>query len=983
MSEVLEACRTQIRIWGVVFSLAILPIPVLGLSPFQNINSFSIKRFSTAEGLPQEGITGLATTPDGFLWVGTQAGLARFDGISVRIFDKFNTKNFGDHFITALAVSKVGELWIGTQSGIIQRQLDGSFRRWTSEQGLPNDYIRSLWVDDQDRIWIGTHNGGLVFWQQGEFHQITRCKELDQQVVRSLYMDSEGVLWIGTSRGLFRYVDAEMMLVGPDSEFRDSFVRSIVADGSGGLWLGTQGSGLLHFDGLQFNSASQLLGIDESVTLWSILRDQNGALWVGSRGHGLYRLYRDHAQSLTTMDGLSSNSIWSLAEDIDGNLWVGTREGLCQLKKGPIASYSTQHGLLDDFVLSVYWDSSGRLWIGTEGGLNCWEGILPSNLKGRVFLKGYQVRSLLETADGAMLAGTRHGLFRQNGEAFLSLKTADAPGGEVINAMTEDHKGCLWIGSTDGGLVRRCQGRWESLTALLPNPVVRVLHEDAAGAMWVGTEGGLVELQPDGARIFGEPEGLPDAQVFAIHEDTRGVLWIGTKNGVSRIENGQLMGFGQKEGLVLDIVFDILEDDAGYLWFGTRRGLLRVQREIFDRLAAGESTPLKVALYDEADGMLSSECNGATQPSAFRGMDGKLWFATHHGVSAVDIEELDAPHPSPRVIIDEFLVDGQVIKMSPQILLPPGTREVEIRYTAPSFMAPDSLKFRYRLRELNSAWVLAGSRRSVNFTNLGPGRYSFFVQVATRNGSWGPDEAGLSFEIQPRTWQKPGFRLVLGIAVLLALWGLYRLRLAQMARKAGKLAQLVELRTQELRHANSQLERLATTDYLTGIANHRFFRLTLDLEWNRHARGGNLLSLVILDIDDFKAYNDSYGHIEGDRALKLVAQSFAEEIKRPGDLAARYGGEEFVAILTETDLRGALRVAENVRRAVEALKIPHCRSRVAEHLTVSLGVACIQPDADERPETVLNEADEALYMAKNGGRNCVFSARGDALGHQS
>ncbi len=328
--------------------------------------------------------------------------------------------------------------------------------------------------------------------------------------------------------------------------------------------------------------------------------------------------------------------------------------------------------------------------------------------------------------------------------------------------------------------------------------------------------------------------------------------------------------------------------------------------------------------------------------------------------------------------IEEFLADGAKVQPATEAAIPPGTRNLEVRYTALSFLAPERVLFRYQLEGYDDRWIEAGTRRIAYYTALPPARYRFRVVACNNDGVWNTTGATFEFRIRPRFYQTWPFRAVVLLALTLAGYILFRVRVMVRVRalsaRQAELEEVVELRTAEIKRANLELEWLAAMDSLTGMANHRTFHEELNKEWRRCLRLQCPLSLVFIDIDHFKPYNDAYGHLDGDGCLRRVAEAIASQVRRPGDIAARYGGEEFAVILADTPKEGASYVAEAQRAAVESLAIPHGTSPVSSVVTVSLGVATTMPWNGGAAEGLLGRADAALYRAKAAGRNRVVVA---------
>ena len=373
--------------------------------------------------------------------------------------------------------------------------------------------------------------------------------------------------------------------------------------------------------------------------------------------------------------------------------------------------------------------------------------------------------------------------------------------------------------------------------------------------------------------------------------------------------------------------------------------------------------------YGQGDGMRVAECNGKGQPAGWKRKDGTLWFPTPRGAVRVDPKKIVRNELPPPLAFDDVVINKKRYLTSGALVVPPGDGELEIHYTGLSFLEPDKVRFKYRLVGFDRDWVDAGSRRVAYYTNIPPDHYRFEVIAANNDGVWNEQGASLAFELRPHFYQARSFHLLIALVALALAFGAYQARIRQLAARERLLGRLVKERTRELEQANQMLARFSYLDAVTGIANRRNFDDGLELEWRRLQREPGALSLVMIDIDNFKAFNDTYGHQKGDECLKLVAQTLRHALHRPGDLCARYGGEEFGVILPGTDAEGAVGVAEALRQAVEALGVPHSASPASPVVTISAGVATVLPQDGSSGYGLLEAADKALYQSKHGGRN--------------
>ena len=950
-----------------------MPPRALALDPGKAVTQYIQDVWQTEQGLPQNTITAIAETPDGYLWLGTREGLVRFDGVRFTVFDSRTTPELGHNWVLCLLADRAGRLWIGTSGGGVVRLEQGRFTRYAEPDGLPGEQVSSLFEDRKGRLWVGTDGGGLAWSEGGRFVREASREALGTQI-RALLEDENG-LWIASEAGLARRQGATLTSFTTKQGLSRRSVRSLLRDHKGVLWIGTD-EGLNRLENDRFIVFTTKHGLSSNV-IEALLEDREGNLWIGTDGGGLNRLREGRFTAFTTKEGLSNDSVFALHEDREGSLWVGTNlGGLTRLKNGRFTAFTRKEGLSNDFARALLEDRQGNLWIGTEGGgLNRLKNGLFAAFTTKEGLSNDVVLSLLEDRAGTLWIGTDSGLNRMKKDGRFEVITANMGlSNDSVLALYEDRQGSLWIGTYAEGLNRLKDGRFTAFTTKegLGHDTVNEIYEDHEGILWIGTRGGGLSRLKDGRfTTYTTKDGLSDNLVFALHEDADGSLWIGTYGGgLNRLKNGRFTAITRKQGLFDDVIHRIVEDGRGDVWMSSNRGIFRVSKRELDEVADGRQASLAPAVYGTADGMRSAECNGSAN-SGLRTRDGKLWFPTTRGVVRIDPEHLATNPLVPPVAIEEVLADQRVANPTGPLRLPPGTQTLEVHYTALSLTAPSGVRFRYRLEGFDEAWVEAGPRRTAYYTRLPHGSYRFRVIACNNDGLWNEEGATLAFVVEPR-WSETAWFRGLGLLTFALVGPLFhRFRVRRLERQKADLERLVSARTAEVEAANGRLAQLAREDGLTGVANRRAFDMALDEEWRRAHRLGTLLSMILLDIDSFKAYNDGHGHQAGDACLRAVAQAVANTPRRAGELVARYGGEELAVILPGTSKDAALVVAENLRLRVLELALPHPGSKAAPVVTVSAGVACAEPGLGGSSADLVAAADRALYLAKERGRNRV------------
>lgn len=751
--------------------------------------------------MPQNTVQAIVRTSDGYLWIGTQEGLVRFDGLRFTVYDKSNTKEIRNNTVQALTVTRDGSLWVGTGGGGLYRMKEYEFIAYDSRAGLSNDFVYALYEDREGNLWIGT-DGGIDVFRDGKFTHYTSQQGLSNEFVRCILQDSKGRIWAGTfGGGLNLWAQGKFSAMTTRDGLPNDFVRAIMEDREGDLWIGTAGGGMSRWKENGITTFTTKEGLANDFVR-AIVEDRDGNIWIGTDGGGLSRLHNGKFSNFSSSQGLVGNRVVSLYEDSERNFWIGTYDGLNRLRDGTIVAYSKAEGLSHDMARCVFQDHRGNIWIGTDEGLNLWKEGRFIQYTRKDGLSHDSVYSINEDRSGALWVGTYGGgLNRFENGKFTVYTTKDGLSNDDIRSIQPDVEGNLWIGTNGAGLNRFRDGIFVTLGTRegLLNDFVRPLLISHDGSLWIGSNGGLNRYKNGLFQSFTTREGLSNNAIRAIYEDKDETLWIGTySGGLNRIRAGKVTAYTVKEGLFDDVISEILEDAKGNLWMSCNKGIFRMSKKDLNEFADGKISSISFVSYGKKDGMKSSECNGSSYPSGWKTSDGKLWFPTTKGVVVIDPENLSIREQPPAVRIEAAIADGEAINLHNLSELLPGKAQFEFQYTGINFSAPERVQFKYKLEGFDKDWVSAENRRTAFYTNIPPGKYTFRVTARNQDGAWSDAGAAVSFLLKPRFYQTYWFYSLCALGVLLAGAGAHRIRVKQLQAREKELVTLVENRTRDL-----------------------------------------------------------------------------------------------------------------------------------------------------------------------------------------
>lgn len=781
-----------------VFGISTLLILLAGLFFHQtvcaettNLPEYFTRVWQTQDGLPNNAVTAIVQTQDGYLWLATYDGLVRFDGVTFTVFDTSNIPQMHSSRITSLFEDPTGNLWIGCESGDLIRYRAGQFFSVSFHPQWENKKILSIGANARGRIRLMNGDGKLA-----DLDGRTVAAPSASRAVSVIVMaqSPSGSIWVDWSGQVFN-CDHDQPVPLPFSQNPDDFAKGICASLDGGLWIITQDRVLKWNENRIEDLGPSPLGQSSIITMMEM---KSGCLAVGTLEQGLFLIFphRGVVHFKRARD-FPSNWVRALCEDREGTLWAGTgSSGLVALCPSRVATLSAPDDWQGANVLSITHSHSGSIWVGTEGaGLyrfhdGQWKQFGESDGLSNSF-----VWSVSEDTQNRLWVGTwGGGLYFEHSNRFErvpGLEDLTAP----VLALLHGRNGVTWIG-TDTGLLRYQAGAitrlGEKQGLILPD--VRALVEAPDGTLWFGMMGGgLGRLQNGVVKQFRTTDGLSSDFVQCLHLDTNGALWIGTYGGgLNRFQNGRFSAIGAEQGLPNNFICDIEQDDHGNFWISSHGGIFNLQLAELNQCADGQTQNVHPLVYGTGDGMPTLECSGGFQPASCWTEQGQLWFPTTKGLVGINPNDIKVNQLPPPVLIETLLVDGAPVpgpgQAGDSLRFPPGRHRFEFRYTGLSFVAPQKVSFKYRLQGLEREWTDAGTKRTIIYSYIPPGKYQFQVMACNSDGVWDNEAATLAFMVQPFFWQTWWFYLGAGLsaAVLLsssALWFARR----RMRRKLDQL----------------------------------------------------------------------------------------------------------------------------------------------------------------------------------------------------
>ena len=943
----------------------------LALDPSLAISQYAHTAWTARDGFAKGPIQSIAQTSDGYLWLGTEFGLLRFDGVRAVPWQPPAGEHLPGHVVKKLLVSRDGTLWIGTGTGLAGWK-DGKLTHYPEMAGW---IVNALVEDHEGTVWAGgfgnPEHGRLCAIKAGR----AQCSDPGEGV-QSICEDSKNTLWVSTFNGLWRWKpQTEFFPTGP------TVTSALIEDSDGGLLFG-RANGIQRF--VNGKNEASAVGMQPRLSgVKSFLRDHDGILWVGTFG-GLAHLHRGRADVFSQVDGLSANVVNSVFEDREGSIWVATEGGLDRFRDFAVPTFSAKEGFPAGLYGSILAAKDGSLWFSTSDKLTEWKNPEmrdynrrdPANNVGALTIvreihdSGWaQVRGLYQDSRGRLWVTVLGGFGYMNDDKFVLVK---AVSGETSGSIAEGAEGDLWFSFNDA-LFRLVDGNrveripWGTLG--IKDVGGRIAVDPLQGGLWVGFSlGGIAYLRRGHIeRSYTTADGLGEGRISHLRVNREGALWASTEGGLSLIKDGHVATLSAKNGLPCDAVHWSEEDAEHSVWLYLECGLVRISPSEISAWIADPSRTVRLTFLDGSDGVAAkSVIFGAPGSPVTKSLDGKLWFTFANGISVIDPRHLAVNRLPPPVHIEQVIADGKTYwqnlsgdASSSHPRLPPLVRDLQIDYTALSFVAPEKVRFRYTLEGLDSDWQDAGNRRQAFYNNLPPRKYRFRVTACNNSGVWNEQGATLDFAIAPAYWQTNWFRALCVLTFAAMLWTIYQLRVRALKRRQAVL----ERHQVEIRALNEQMikaqeaERMRISGELHDGVLQQITSATLRLGKVRRqvppdseataTVDGLQQQLIKVGTDIRQLSHELHPSLLQEAGLPAALRAYCEEFSKVRDIAVSCETDESVQELSPGTALGLYRIAQealgNASKYSEAskveLRLTRAEGRV--HLSVSDdGVGC-------------------------------------------
>lgn len=774
------------------------------LHPDKELSQYSLDRVSS-DKIPS-GILKMIQSSDGYLWMATHDNLVSFDGVTVTLYDRFSNPEFKINGFRSVYEDKNKNLWGGSNGGGLFLKKNKSFKKFIVPFGPGSNYIETIFNDSKDNLWLGTMKG-LVLFKDSAFVLIPPSFQSPKPyfTIFDFSEDKNGNLWIASSIGVLKYSNGQLLQHTWPGISLDGDIMSIHIDSFQNIWIGSYGKGIFKATENSITKIMELGNFGRSV---SIMEDLNHNIWIGSE-NGVARYSKGGVSKIGVDNGIAN--VTAICEDHEGSVWLGTYySGLARLRDGTFTNFSRSNGLPNNTIHSIYQTKDSTIWVGTETNF-------ASYKNGKFTKQSFpqvadsRIRDICADSENNLWIATYNGLFKLRNNVLTKYSTDNGISSERVSVILEDAQKRLWIG-TRNGLNLFQNGRWKSFSEKdgLSNTFIMSLIQLRNGTLVVGTNAGLFYLKGELFEPLMTDKGKITETIFRTYEDKDGYLWAGANTGLLVIKDNKVHAYFSEDKLLADVIFQVMEDHLGQMWLTSNIGIIRVSRkELIDRISSGKA-PLNTQLFNKSNGLPTNGITGASK--GMIAFDKKIWFPTLMGVAVVDPANIVFNKVPPPIVIEKILVDGEEFEPGEVIKVKAFTRNIEIHYTAMSFIAPDKVQFRYLLKGYDKTWHEASDRRAAYFNSLPPGDYTFMLQAKNNDNVWSKNDNAVVLHVQKAFWQTWTFYILTTIGVGLIIYGVVNYRIKSIRELNKRLDERIRERTQEVLAQKEEIE--AQRDYI-------------------------------------------------------------------------------------------------------------------------------------------------------------------------
>ena len=729
-------------------------------------------QWTSENGLPQNSVRGIVQASDGYIWVATLNGVAKFDGIRFKVFDKSNTPGISSSRFISMVSGAKNDLWLASEDNNVIRYHDGYFTTMGEGAGVRPHSVGAVTTDHHGNVWV-VSGGHVLRWSSSAQRFEREGFSTDDLTFGPLWWMGTG-FWAVRGSELLTFSRGHLQSQPLPTALRPAQIRGVAVGGDSAVWVNTQDARVGRYQNGKLELQSEAIlttfqdptkrewkvkispgllrtlnfpsgGVGKGIPYNIVIHDNEGNMWVGSESEGLFRIQKQSIRTISSNDGLATDNVYPVMHSRTGDMWVGSwPAGLSRIRDGKVVTALTEKDGLPGLITALAEDNTGTLWIGSHNGVKTFvQGrlVTPPGLPTE---KLPAVQVIHQARDGAMFFGTPNGIYILDGPNSRWLTTKNGLATDDTRVVIEDHRGDIWIGGY-GGLTRIHNGQFIRWT---------------------------------------EAEGLPSNNVRSIMEDRAGDIWIGTYDGgIGWLRNGKWVIFNRANGLHDNGAFQILEDDQQHLWVSSNNGIYRVSRSDLQAVADGKESRVTSVAFGIADGMLSVECNGGLWPSGAKDDRGLLWFPTQKGVAVVDPASVTTVAKPPRVEIESASIEHKPQAVVDHVVLRPGQTNLEIEYTALSYTRPEQISFRYKLDGMDPAWQNVGQRRTAYYSHLPPGDYVFRVSARNGDGVVSVLDSTMLVTVIPPFYRRWWFGALILLAAMAVIWGLWQRRIGQLKKE--------------------------------------------------------------------------------------------------------------------------------------------------------------------------------------------------------